>query len=92
MDDGFQNFRDAESRLCARYDGLIGRDCQNVLQLLFHRWDIGVRQVDLVDDRDDRQALLEGEVDVRHGLGLDALSGVHDEQAPSQAARLRDTS
>ena len=58
--------------------------------MLFHRLDVGIWEVDLVDDRDDRQALLEGEMDVGDGLSLDALSGVDDEQralAGRQAAR-----
>ena len=41
---------------------------------------IGVGQVDLVDDGDDRQILLERQVDVGHRLRLDALGGVDDEQ------------
>lgn len=41
--------------------------------------DIGGREVDFVDDGDDIEVLLEGEVDVGEGLGLDALSGVDDE-------------
>ena len=45
-----------------------------------HRGDVGVRQIDLVDDRDDRQALLVREMDVRHGLRLDALRGIDDQQ------------
>ena len=40
---------------------------------------IGGGQVDLVDDRDDRQVLRHGEVDVGQRLGLDALGGVDDE-------------
>ena len=49
-----------------------------------------MRQVDLVDHRDDRQILLHRQVDVGHGLGLDALGGVDDQQRPfarAQAAR-----
>ena len=40
---------------------------------------IGGRQVDLVQHRDDLEVVLEGEVEVREGLRLDALRGV-DEQ------------
>ena len=36
-------------------------------------------QVDLVEDRDERQALAQGEVDVGERLGLDALGRVDDE-------------
>ena len=51
---------------------------------------IGVRQVDFVDDRDDGQVLLHRQVDVGHGLRFDPLRGIHDEQrafAGAQAAR-----
>ena len=37
------------------------------------------RQVDLVEDRDERQVLAHGEVDVGQRLGLDALRRVDDE-------------
>ena len=50
---------------------------------------IGVRQVDLVDDGDDRQIVLEREVDVGHRLRLDALGRVDDQEralAGGQAA------
>ena len=40
---------------------------------------LGARQVDLVEDRNDREVVLEGQVQVRERLGLNALRGV-DEQ------------
>ncbi len=53
--------------------------------------DVGVRQVDLVDDRDELEALLLGEVDVGHRLRLDALRGIDDEQrAFARGQRARD--
>ena len=56
-----------------------------------HRRDVGVRQVDLVDDRDDLETLLDREVDVGDGLRLDALRGVDDEQrAFARGERARD--
>jgi hypothetical protein len=48
-----------------------------------------VRQVDLVDDRDDGEVLLHRQVDIGDGLGLDPLGGIHDQQralAGAQAA------
>jgi hypothetical protein len=41
---------------------------------------VGLRQVDLVDDRDDLEVVLDREVRVRERLRLDALRGVDDEQ------------
>ena len=54
---------------------------------------IGVGQVDLVDDRDDRQILLERQIDVGHRLRFDALGGIDDQQrAFAGGQRLRLTS
>ena len=58
---------------------LLARDREDVLELVHDRLGVGRRQVDLVEDRDERQALAQGEVDVGEGLGLDALGGIDDE-------------
>ena len=64
---------------------------QDLLELPVHRGDVGVRQIDLVDDRDDRQALLVREMHVGHGLRLDALRGIDDqERAFAGRERTRD--
>ncbi len=68
----------------------VGRNGQDVLELLFGQGDVGVRQVDLVDDRDDREVLLHRQVNVGDRLGLDPLGRVHDQQrafAGAEAAR-----
>jgi hypothetical protein len=49
-----------------------------------------VRQVDLVDDRNDREVLLHRQMNVGDGLGLDSLGGVHNQDcafAGAQASR-----
>ena len=43
---------------------------------------VGLRQVDLVDDRDDLEVVLDREVGVRERLRLESLRGVDDEQRP----------
>ena len=56
----------------------------------FASGDVRVRQVDLVDDRDDGEVLLHRQMHVGDGLRLDALRRVNDEQrafARAQAAR-----
>ena len=59
--------------------------------LLARALDVGGRQVDLVDDRDDRQAGVGGQVEVGQRLGLDALGGVDDEhRALAGGQRARD--
>ena len=78
-DDRLQDLGDAGPLLGRGQDDLLARDREDVLQLLHHQVGLGGRQVDLVEDRDDRQALADGEVDVGQRLGLDALRGVHHE-------------
>ena len=58
---------------------LLARDGEDVLELLHDDVGLRRRQVDLVEDRDDREALAQGEVDVGQRLGLDALRGIDDE-------------
>ena len=63
-----------------REDHLLARDREDVLELLHDDARAAADgQVDLVDDRDDREALAQREVDVGERLGLDALRGVDDE-------------
>ena len=57
---------------------------------LFGARDVGGRQIDLVDDRNDFEAVIDGEIRVGEGLGFNALGGIDDEQgafARSQRAR-----
>ena len=57
--------------------------------MFFDCWQIRVREVDFVDDRDDRQTLFMSEMDVGHGLCFDPLSRIHNEDctfASSEAA------
>ena len=52
--------------------------------------DVGAGKVDLVDDRNDFEAVVDGNVGVRQRLRFDALRGVHHQQrafAGSQRAR-----
>ena len=67
-----------------------GIDAQHRLHLLHDFFRPGVLQVDLVEHRHDRQVVLHGRVGVGHGLGLDPLKGVDQQQRPfaaRQAAR-----
>ena len=39
-----------------------------------------MRQINLIDDRDDGQVLLHGQIEIGHRLGFDSLSSVDDQQ------------
>ena len=60
--------------------GVLGRDADDVLDLLLDARRVGGRQVDLVDDRHDFKSGVDGEVGVAEGLCLDALRRIDDEQ------------
>ena len=80
MHDRFEDVLDADAHLRAAIDRFLGGNLEDLLDLPVHGGNVGVRQVDLVDHRDDREALLVREVDVRHRLRFDALRGVDDQQ------------
>ena len=80
MHDGFENFFDADPHLGAGINRFLRRDGENFLELFVHRRDVGIRQIDLVDDRYDREALFVREMHVRDRLRLDALRGIDNEQ------------
>ena len=54
----------------------LGRDAEHLLDLGRVAVGLGGRQVDLVEAGDDLEVVLEGQVAVGQGLGLDALGGV----------------
>jgi hypothetical protein len=90
QDDGLDQLGDADAGLGGDQQGLGGVEADGLLDLGLDAGDIGGRQVDLVDDRDDLEVGVEREVDVGEGLGLDALGGVDHQQdalAGGEAAR-----
>ena len=78
-DDGLEDLGHAGPVLGAREDDLLARDRQHVLQLVHDRLGVRGRQVDLVEDRDEGEALADREVDVGERLRFDALRRVDDE-------------
>ena len=81
---------DADARLGRRQDGVGRVEADDLLDLPLRLVDLRARQVDLVDDRDDLEAAVDGEVGVGERLRLDALRGVDDQQrafAGGQRAR-----
>ncbi len=56
---------------------VFGRHAQQIFDLLGHLVGHGRRQIDLVDHRHDGQIQVQRGEEMGHGLGLDALGGVH---------------
>ena len=76
----FQKLRHALAGLGADEQRIVRFDADDFLDFLNHVVRVCRRQVDLVDHRDHRQALLERRVAVRDALRLDPLRGVDDQQ------------
>ncbi len=80
MDDGFEDVGDALAGLGADGNGVRGVEADGLLDHLLGARDVGAGEIDFVDDGDDFEAVVDGEVGVGEGLGLDALGGIDDEQ------------
>jgi hypothetical protein len=60
-------------------EAVLGLEAERLLDFLGDLVDAGGGKVDLVDDGDDGEVFVDGEVGVDEGLGLHALRGVDDE-------------
>ena len=58
----------------------LGLEGQGVFDLLLGGLDLGAGQINLVDDRDDGQLVVHGQLGVGERLGFDALRGVNHQQ------------
>ena len=82
-----QHVRDAGPVLGGDEHHFLWTEAKGVLQLLGYLLRLRHGQVDLVDDGDDGQVVLQGNVDVGQGLGLNALAGIHHQQHPLAGAQ-----
>ena len=90
MDHRFQDVGNAQAGLRGDGERVVGGQPDGLLDHLAGAFDVGRGQVDLVDDRDDLEAVVDGEVGVGQGLRFHALRCVHHQQralAGSQRAR-----
>jgi len=79
FDDCFEDVLDPDAHFCGSGNGVFTGNGEDVLELFAALIDVGGGEVDLVEDRHDGEALFVGQVDIGHGLGLDALGGIDDE-------------
>jgi hypothetical protein len=91
MDNRLEDLRDADALLGRDEQGPVRIEAQVLVDLLLDAVDIGGRQIDFVDDRNDLEIVLHGQVEVGQGLGFDPLAGVDQEQRPfAGSQRTRD--
>ena len=82
LDQRFEDLGDSGAFLGTGEDDLVGVEADDTLQFRRNALGLGVGEVDLVQDGDELEVLVHGEVDVRERLRLDALGGVdHQEGA-----------
>src|SRR5690606_30984388 len=70
----------ADALLRAREDRVVAGESDDLLDLPLRLLGLGARQVDLVDDRDDLEAVAHGQVGVGQRLRLHALRGVYEQE------------
>ena len=85
-DHGFEQLLHAFAGLAGDAEGLFTRQGEHLLHLFVAEFEVRGGQVDLVDDRDDLQILLEGEVHICDGLRLHALRRVDEQERPLACA------
>ena len=79
VDDRLHDVADVLPGLRAHARRVLGRDADDVLDLLFDAVGVGAGQVDFIDDRHDLESRVDGEVRVRERLGFNPLARVDDE-------------
>ena len=91
LHDGFEHVGNALPGLGADEDGVGGVEADRALDHFLGARDVGALQIDLIDDRDDFEAVIDGEIGIGEGLRLDTLRRIDDEQrAFARGQRARD--
>ena len=80
LHDGFEHVLNAETGLCGNLDGFRGINTDHILDLRLDPIDIGSRQIDLVEHRDDLVIDVNRLIDIRQRLRLNTLGGVNDQK------------
>ncbi len=81
-DDRLEHLLDAQSGLARREQDILLLAADQVDHLILHLVDHGRVHVDLVQHGDDLQIVPQRQIEVRDGLGLNALRGVDHQQRP----------
>ena len=79
---GIQNLLDPLSGLGTHQKHIIGVATQQIHNLVAHHLGLCGIHINLVDDRDYLKVVVNGQIEVRYGLRLDALRGIYNQQCP----------
>ncbi len=80
MHDRLQHGVHALAGLGADGDGVSGVESDGFFDGFLGAQDVGRRQIDLVDDGNNLESVVDGQIGIGQGLRLDALAGVHHQQ------------
>ena len=80
--DVLQHLVDVDVRLGGNQGRVLGVQADDVFNLLLDQVRLGANQIDLVDHRQDFQVIVQRQIHVGDGLGLDALGGIHHQHRP----------
>ena len=91
LHDGFENVGNALAGFGADEDGVGGVEADGAFDHFFGARDVGALQIDLVDDGNNFEAVIDGEIGIGQRLGFDALRGIdHEQRAFAGSQRARD--
>ena len=71
-----------DSGLGAHFENLVTPHAHHVDHLLPHHVQLRMREIDFVDDGNDREVALQRQVEIAQGLGFHSLRGIHHQQRP----------
>ena len=80
LNNGFQNIVNADAHLGGGMDGFLMGDADDVLQLAVYFGQVGTGKVNLIDDGDNGQVQIHGQVHVGKCLGFHSLGRVHNKK------------
>ena len=80
--DALQHLLDVDAHFRRNPGRVHGRNADNILHLCSHPFRIRRGQINLVDHRHQLQIMLQRQIGVGKGLGLDALGSIHHQNCP----------
>ena len=77
---GLQHILNTQARLGTAQHCVAGINADNVLDFLLHMLGVGAGQINFIDNRDNFQIVVQGQIHIGQGLGFNALGSVNYQQ------------
>ncbi len=82
LNDLFEDFGDADALFGGAENGFGGIETDEGFDLFADALGVGGGEIDLIDNRDNLEVLIEGEIGIGEGLGFDSLGGIDHQEGP----------